>query len=184
MGGCCPQPFFWPLCSFPLMVSASQVMSRLYLDSASHCRHGFLYFSPALPKPGFWKDSLNLSPLPFHLFPVKALKLDFPSPPFAESASQGYPSLACWRNEYFLCLFTGPFCCDCHDPNWETQDPWISWYCCPSFSLTSLTILLLTPFYPPASCHVWLILACKSQLFIFKELCESLNVMLVAWHLL
>lgn len=53
----------------------------------------------------FCKDYMNLSAFPFRPLSVKALQLDFPSPPFAESASQRHTRLHYWQTEWYFSVF-------------------------------------------------------------------------------
>lgn len=74
MGGDRPQPS-----------SDCRTLSRSsYLLGCTQTLHPLsasLYVSPAFPKPESWKAFLDLSRIPFCLFPAKPLKLGFPFPP-------------------------------------------------------------------------------------------------------
>lgn len=55
--------------------------SWVALRQTLHPLSASLYVSPAFPKPESWKAFLDLSRIPFYLFPAKPLKLGFPFPP-------------------------------------------------------------------------------------------------------
>lgn len=134
----------------------------------------------------FCKDYINLSAFPCGPFPVKALPIDFPSPPFAESASQRHTHLHYWQTEwYFLCLLIGPFCCHCYNPYWGILSPWFSWYCCPSFFSCFPDHSTVWSFSSSPSCHIWCV-GSGSHLLV-KADCkprEPVDVMLVPWNCL
>lgn len=152
---------WWPLSSAMFWLLSSSLFSGLCLSGYCQTQPWacipwwpLLYFSPALSKPVFWKDCPCLSTLLSHLLPVKALQLDSPSPPTAESFSQRHHSPTCSQIEwYVLCLLTETFCCDCHGLYWETQDFWFSWDCCSSFFFYFLDCFSVQTFLP-AMCGI------------------------------
>ena len=146
MGGYCPQPFSdchtFSRSSYLLGCTQVDPVLTPHLLPASLC------VSPAFPKPESRKAFLDLSPIPFCLFPAETLKLGFPFPPLLNVPLKDMPHLHIGKRILF-CLFPGSFCHDCNSPYWETQDPWLSWYCHPSLSSTPLAIFVFSPFYPP-----------------------------------
>lgn len=122
--------------------------SWVALRQTLHPLSASLYVSPAFPKPESWKAFLDLSLIPFYLFPAKPLKLGFPFPPllFVPLKDMPHPPIS---KRILLCLFPGSLFCDCNSPYWEAQDPRLSGYRPPRSSSTPLAVFVFSPFYPP-----------------------------------
>lgn len=140
-----------------------------------------LYFSPDLSKPVFWKDCPCLSPLLSHLFPVKPLQLDFPSPPAAESF-RGITHLHVGKPKDRFCVYLLSFSIVIAIVSTEKLNTF-SFHetLFQVFYSTSLTILLFRfSFLPSVVYWVWLLDACENLLLIFQKLSELVDVLLVA----
>lgn len=182
-GGHCPQLCFGCYALLYLVGHASQVIVRPCLEPASHCGHGFISLLPFLNQ--CFERAVHTC---LHFFSVCSLWSHGNSTclplPLLNLPLRAITHLHVGKSNGIFCVdFLSLSVAIVMVSTEELKTLGFRSTVVLVFPSTSLTISLFSlSFLPCVACWVWFLNACENLLWIFKKLCELVDVMLVAWN--